>query len=181
MFRLCLPRIRRRTSPATPPAVSPHALHYPLEPSPRVAILGLPLAAGPGQRRLTEWTVVQLESARPQALAAPLRDLEEVASLRALGILKLKSLAYPLIVFTSEASGRLSDADHDRLWRWFRLPVFEQVRASDGRLLAWESEDRNGFHLADDAPATLYDLDLCAEIALASPASVPALTRPSLR
>lgn len=178
MFHIPLPRIRRRTAINDPSSYPHHSLHYPLDPAPRVAILGLPLAAGPGQRRLKEWTVQQLESARPQALAAPLRDLEEVASLRELGILKLKSLAYPLVVFTGENDSRLSDADHDRLWRWFRLPAFEQVRAADGRLLAWENENRDGFHLADDAPSTLYDLDLCGGISLASPAH--AAPRPAI-
>jgi hypothetical protein len=172
-----LPGLRRR-APVAPASVSSHhLLHYPLDPAPRVAVLGLRLAAGPGQCNLPDWTVKQLESARPQALAAPLRDIEEVASLRELGILKLKALSYPLVVFTSETSGRLTEFDHDRLWRWFRLPVFEQVRARDGRLLAWECESRNGFHLAEDAPSSLYDLDLCTGIGVIIPSFKSLLTR----
>jgi hypothetical protein len=172
-----LPGLRRRAPIAPAGASSQHLLRYPLDPSPRVAILGLDLAAGPGQCSLPQWTVKQLESARPQALAGPLRDIEEVASLRELGILKLKTLTYPLVVFTSETGDRLTEFDHDRLWRWFRLPVFEQVRAADGRLLAWECESRNGFHIADDAPSSLYDLDLCTGVGLMSPVFKTLLTR----
>ncbi|HPT28362.1 MAG TPA: hypothetical protein PLZ95_18225 [Bryobacteraceae bacterium] len=173
-----LPGFRRRAPIQPANASSRHPLRYPLDPAPRVAVLSLDLGSGPNLLSLPGWTVKQLESARPQALAGPLRDMEEVASLRELGILRLKSLVYPLVVFTLETDARLSEADHDRLWRWFRLPVFEQVRAADGRLLAWESEARDGLHLAEDAPASLYDLDLCQDVpSIVSRASAVSLTR----
>lgn len=152
----------RRRAPVQSSNANPRPpLDYPLSPSPRVAVIGADLGAGPEYSSLPQWTVKQLESARPQALAGPMRDIEEVASLRELGILRLKSLSYPLVIFTSEEDQRLSDADHDRIWRWFRLPVFEQIRAADGRLLAWECESRDGFHLASGAPASIQALCGC--------------------
>lgn len=156
-----LPGLRRRASVRLANANALSPLHYPLSPSPRVAVIGADLGSGPFHKSLPQWTVKQLESARPQALAGPMRDIEEVASLRELGILKLKSLSYPLVIFTGEDDERLSEADHDRLWRWFRLPVFEQIRTADGQLLAWECESRDGFHLAGDAPAHIRALSGC--------------------
>lgn len=173
-----LPGLRRRTSVRLADANFLPPLHYPLSPSPRVAVVGVDLGSGPFYKSLPQWTVKRLESARPQALAGPMRDIEEVASLRELGILKLKSLAYPLVIFTGEDDQRLSDSDHDRLWRWFRLPAFEQVRAADGRLLAWECESRDGFHLAADAPASLHALCTCRVSCTPDGATKPRDLRP---
>ncbi|MBA3973063.1 MAG: hypothetical protein C0504_02460 [Candidatus Solibacter sp.] len=125
---------------------------------PRVAVLGWPLRPEPQIAVFETWSVKQLESARPRALAGSMKDLIEVAALREMRVLKLRSLSHPLVVFTRLGEPPLSEADHDRLWQLFRLPAFEQVRDRDGRLLAWECESRDGFHFAPDAPARLVAL-----------------------
>jgi len=150
MFSFSLPGARRRAEPDFAGASPLHRLHYPLNPMPRTLVLGEALQSEPNVRSLLKWTVKQIEFARPQALAGPLRDLIEVASLRELGILKLRSLSFPLVVITHDDEARLTEGDHERLWRLFRLPALEQVRDRAGRLLAWECEARDGFHLAAD-------------------------------
>ncbi len=174
MFPFSLPGLRRRAELDLVGESPLHRLHYPLDPLPRTLVLGQALQMEPNVRSLLHWTVKQIESARPQALAGPLRDLIEVASLRELGILKLRSLSFPLVVITRDGEARLSEADHERLWRLFRLPVFEQVRDRNGRLLAWECEARDGFHLAADAPSALMELTPCREhCACGKPMPVP--------
>ena len=147
-----LPGLWRQTA-APPASAASHRLGYPLDPAPRTAVLGWPLMAEAQVAVLEDWTVKQLEAARPEALAASIRDLVEVAALREMRVLKLRSLSYPLVVITRAGEARLSEADHDRLWRLFRLPVFEQIRDSGGRLVAWECESRNGFHFAPGVAA----------------------------
>ena len=158
MFPFSLPGLRRRAEPDLAGANPLHRLHYPLTPMPRTLVLGQALQPEPNVRSLLQWTVKQIEFARPQALAGTLQDLIEVASLRELGILKLRSLSFPLIVITHDDETRLTESDHERLWRLFRLPALEQVRDRSGRLLAWECEARDGFHLATDPPAELLGI-----------------------
>jgi hypothetical protein len=147
-----LPGLWRQTD-APPASTASHRFDYPLDPAPRTAVLGWPLTAEPPVIVMERWTVKQLEAARPEALAGSMRDLVEVAALREMRVLKLRSLSYPLVVITRAGEPRLSEADHDRLWRLFRLPVFEQIRDAGGRLVAWECESRDGFHFAADVAA----------------------------
>lgn len=149
-----LPGLWRQTDAPPASAASPR-LGYPLDPTPRTAVLGWPLMAEPQVTVFEAWTVKRLEAARPEALAGSIRDLVEVAALREMRVLKLRSLSYPLVVITRAGEARLSEADHDRLWRLFRLPVFEQIRDSGGRLVAWECESRNGFHFAPGVAARM--------------------------
>lgn len=149
-----LPGLWRQTE-APAAAALLHSLEYPLDPMPRTAVLGWRLRSEPQVAVFETWSVKQLESARPQALAGSMKDLIEVAALREIRVLKLRSLSYPLIVITGPGEPRLNEADHDRLWQLFRLPAFEQIRDLDGRLLAWECESRDGFHFAPDAPAQM--------------------------
>lgn len=142
-----LPGLWRQAEANTAPAAL-HRLQYPIEPMPRTTVLYWPLQVEPRVSAYETWTVKQLETSRPQALAGSVKDLVEVAALREMKVLKLRSLSYPLIVITRPGEPRLSEADHDHLWQLFRLPVFEQVRDRDGRLLAWECESRDGFHFS---------------------------------
>jgi hypothetical protein len=52
-----------------------------------------------------------------------------------------------VIVFTEASSPVLTEAQRDLLWRLFEVPVFEQVLAADGRLMATECEAHSGLHL----------------------------------
>jgi len=132
-------------SPALP------ELDYPVPRVRRIAVLGQAVRQSKAVRCFPEWTCTQLLQADPQALAGPFDELAEVARLEADGYLLLPSLRYPLLVFTQPGQGPLTPLQHDRLWRWFRLPIFEQIRNSRGKLLAYECDTREGFHLAPGA------------------------------
>jgi len=123
-------------------------LDYPLFPVPRIAVLGCAVRPGPGIHCLPEWTAADLALIRPMSLAGSWTELSAVAGLMRQGDLELPDLRHMILVFSDPVSGALSPQQHAALWDWFRLPTQEQMRASDGRLLASECEARDGFHLA---------------------------------
>jgi len=125
-----------------------HELHYPLCPTPRVAVLGLKLRGPHGVHCLPQWSAAELRRLRPQALAGWWNELAEVARLALAGELELPDLQFPVILFSRPDSAPLPARCHDLLWDWFRVPTFEQIRAADGALLAYECEARDGYHLA---------------------------------
>ncbi|MBI5084754.1 MAG: hypothetical protein HZB13_09170 [Acidobacteria bacterium] len=124
------------------------SLEYPLFPPPRLAVLGAELRPSPGTHCFPYWSAPQLAQLQPMALAGSFEELANVARLEGDGVLLLRDLRYPLVVFTPPAAAPLSDERHDQLWRWFRLPVFEQIRNAAHQLLAWECEAHQGFHLS---------------------------------
>ena len=150
-MQVSLDTLRRSIEAKRPVPQTPQlpALQYPLFPAPRTAVLGAALRPETGVHCLPAWTTEQLERLRPMALAGSWDELTTVARLLHAGQLSLPDLLYPLVVFTSAGEGSLSPERHMRLWESFRLPVFEQIRTADWRLLATECESREGFHLAD--------------------------------
>lgn len=129
------------------------ALEYPIPRVRRIAVLGIAVRQCKEVQCFPQWTCTQLLQADPLALAGSFDDLAEVARLEADNYLLLPSLRYPLLVFTRPGQGPLTQLQHDRLWRWFRLPTFEQIRDSNGALLAFECDAREGFHLAPGVTA----------------------------
>jgi hypothetical protein len=59
----------------------------------------------------------------------------------------LPSLTHALIVLGRPGADRLTEADRDRLWDTFRVPVFEQIIGKSGELLAAECEAHDGLHV----------------------------------
>lgn len=68
-----------------------------------------------------------------------------------LGLAGSAAPSHALVIFTGSGERRLNDRDRDALWRAYGVPVFEQVIADDGQLLAWECEAHNGLHLCGGA------------------------------
>jgi hypothetical protein len=124
------------------------SLAYPLYPPPRVAVLGVDLAAEFDVRSFPRWSVCELEAFQPEALAGNMAELTTVARLRRHGQMALRCLKYPIVVLTQAGEAPLDAARHEDLWNWFGLPVFEQIRDRQGNLIAYECEARAGFHLA---------------------------------
>lgn len=124
------------------------SLVYPLYPSPRVAVLGTSMDEEFGVRSFPRWSVCELERFQPEALAGSMAELTTVARLRRHGQMALRCLKYPIVVLTNAGDPPLDASQHDDLWRWFGLPVFEQIRDRRGNLIAYECEARNGYHLA---------------------------------
>ena len=167
---LALSRLR---SP-TPPVRILSRLYYPLPGTPRVAVLGHPVKTEPNVRCFSHWTCHQLLRFDPEAIAASLPALLEVARLRSEGFLSLPSLALPQVVFSSLRTGILGQQDRERLWHAFGLPFYEQIRDDEGRLLAYECDARDGFHwVGEEAGTHLARPQLCAcgRMATKTPAS----------
>jgi hypothetical protein len=60
---------------------------------------------------------------------------------------KIPSLTHALIVLARPGERLLNKAQRDKLWRVFRVPVFEQIVDERGTLLAAECEAHDGLHI----------------------------------
>jgi hypothetical protein len=78
----------------------------------------------------------------PAAIAATLDQLTALAASQQPPI-----PTHALIVLARKGSPTLSAADRERLWRAFRVPIFEQVIGPRGELLAAECEAHDGLHI----------------------------------
>jgi len=136
------------------------AFIYPIPPAPRTAVL-IPGYRSHGRVRvfckrvLSEGVLAQESLAEvlkfaPQAIAGTLKQLEAVAATAI-------TLSHAIVVMGGWENARVTEADRERLWMRFRVPVFEQIIAGDGALLAAECEAHNGLHIEAEAlrPDTL--------------------------
>jgi hypothetical protein len=70
--------------------------------------------------------------------------------------LELPSLNLAIVVFSAVGpDGALETRHRDLLWKAFGLPVFEQLRGADGRVMARECEVHDGLHLDANQDAGL--------------------------
>jgi hypothetical protein len=141
--------VRRLGSQAAPQRPHPQLplLAYPIQPTPRVAVLGMALySPGPIQIFIHP-TPEQLDRFQPQALAGTSELLHRVAAWREQGRLAWGGWQYPLVVFSDIASGLLSAETRESLWKAFDLPIYEQIRGFDGALLAYECDAHDGLHV----------------------------------
>ena len=123
------------------------AFRYPMDPAPRTAVL----AACFRQPRLRPnhtvrifphgWSKEVTEFA-PAAVAAPCAQLMELAAAQL-----PPAFTHAVIALESPGDPMLSVAERQRLWRAFRVPVFEQIVGPDGELLAAECEAHDGLHI----------------------------------
>lgn len=75
------------------------------------------------------------------------------------------SLTHALVVVGRSTDMLLTTADRDRLWRAFRVPVFEQIIGPNGERLAVECEAHDGLHVEvpeQDWTGYAHDEGLCA-------------------
>jgi len=128
---------------------------YPVDPAPRTAVL----AACFRQSRLRPNDPVQVfpqgwsaevSAFAPAAIAAPREQLLGLAAID-----RPPVLTHAVIALTSRGDGMLCASDRERLWRAFRVPVFEQIIGPDGELLAAECEAHDGLHI--EVPGLLWD------------------------
>jgi len=97
----------------------------------------------------------QLCAAAPEAIVAPLQSALELAAAALSGTLELPSLSFAFIVLTDLTDAPLEIRQRDLLWRAFRVPVFEQLRDADGKVIARECETHNGLHLVPGTAARI--------------------------
>ncbi len=82
----------------------------------------------------------------PQAIAATLGQLEAIAASGEL-VGSPGSLSNAIVVLGRWEDARVSEADRERLWKRFRVPLFEQIVGRNGALLAAECEAHQGLHI----------------------------------
>ena len=135
---------------AAPPAVV--GFHHPGHPLERTAVLDSRVRPAHGIRVFPGWQDAALAAWQPASLAGPLNLLTELAEdgprLR---------LQRALIVFNKLSDPALSDGDRQLLWRAFQVPMYEQLRAPAGQLLAAECEAHSGLHVMMDR--AFFELD----------------------
>ena len=121
------------------------AFHYPITPTPRTAVLvdwfdPSPLRGHNMVQTFAEGWTHQVAAFGPAALAGTRGQLLSLAALP-------PRLTHALIVLARPGEPLTTAAERDRLWRAFGVPVFEQIIAEDGRLLAAECEAHDGLHV----------------------------------
>ncbi len=101
---------------------------------------------------------------KPEALVAPLGLALSLASRKQLGLFDLPSLNTAIVVLTSLDESPLAPRHRDLLWRAFGVPVFEQLRGSDGAVIARECEVHDGLHMIESLPSLKGEIvkDQCA-------------------
>jgi hypothetical protein len=130
-------------------------LMYPIPPAPRTAVLSTAFSSRGTIRAFDNLAAVPAFA--PQAMAGTLPLIES--------LIGSVELTHALIVFRDELDPRLTDAERDRLWLAFHVPVFEQIIAADGTLLAAECEAHDGLHIVSpllDLANHTIDASLCA-------------------
>jgi hypothetical protein len=116
-------------------------LVYPIPPAPATAILVAGFRESANIRVFEHGWTHHAANFAPAAIAAT------PAQLNALLDTPIPSLRNAVIALVRPGEARLSELDRERLWRAFRVPVFEQRIDESGRLLATECEAHDGLHI----------------------------------
>jgi hypothetical protein len=116
------------------------AFVYPIPPAPRTAVLLRGIRARGHVRVFAKGWCAEVSKFAPQAIAGTLAQLEAIAATDI-------AVSHAIVVMGRWKDSRVSEADRDWLWARFRVPVFEQIIARDGVLLAAECEAHCGLHI----------------------------------
>ena len=129
-------------------------LRFPLPAPSRLALIDADFRLAAHMRAFDSHDVQALGRYAPDAMALPLDAALSLADRKLRGLLELPSLKLAIVVFSSIGlQGALESHHRDLLWKAFGLPVFEQLRGADGRVIARECEVHDGLHLDADVPA----------------------------
>ena len=132
------------------PAPGLQRLRYPTNHQIRTAVLGPRLVESDSVRVFHPDWVDQIGQFRPEAIAGPVAVLIRLAEATAQADPPILSVTRAIVAFTGLEHGALSEAERDKLWRAFEVPIFEQYLGADGSLLAWECEAHAGLHTVEE-------------------------------
>ncbi|MEP6716811.1 MAG: hypothetical protein ABJC09_14665 [Terriglobia bacterium] len=80
------------------------------------------------------------------------RDLAlALADQKLRGLTEFPESTIAFVVVTNLQNSPLLKHHRDILWKAFGLPIFEELRADDGRVIARECEVHNGLHVEDQS------------------------------
>jgi hypothetical protein len=116
-------------------------LVYPIPPAPPTAVLVDGFRSGGNIHVFENGWSDEAANFAPAAIAATLAQLD------ALGTMPIPSLRNAVIALVRPGEPHLSEDDRERLWRAFRVPVFEQRIDQSCNLLAAECEAHDGLHI----------------------------------
>ena len=118
-----------------------------MEPAPRTAVLAACFRQprlrpnGPVRVFAQGWSE-EVSAFAPAALAAPREQLLALAAAD-----RPPTFTHAVIALENLGGPLLSALERERLWRAFRVPVFEQIVGAGGELLAAECEAHDGLHI----------------------------------
>jgi hypothetical protein len=124
-------------------------LRFPLHSPSRIALLDGAFESADGIETFALADIAWLRQYAPEALVCPLDVALSLADQRRRGLLDLPSLNTAIIVITSLEDSALEDHHRDLLWRAFGVPVFEQLRGLEGKIIARECEVHDGLHVTE--------------------------------
>ena len=148
-------------------------LRFPLPVSARLAIVDAGFRTSGNMQHFAAGDVGGLVDYAPEALVLPLGLALAMAERKLRGLFELPSLRVGIVVLSSVNSpdgGPLFARHRDLLWKAFGLPVFEQLRGWDGRVIARECEVHDGLHFEGgehELAALRMAADFSAEIVTA--------------
>lgn len=119
----------------------------PLDHTPRTAILTRGFEPSSQVRIFADNRGKNLKRFGATALAAPISKLRELAAAIESGHDEMQRLRHFVVSFTGTDRGEIHEADRERFWRVFQVPVFEQRLGFDGRVIAYECEAHHGLHI----------------------------------
>jgi len=126
---------------------------FPLPCHGRLALIDLHLRGAMHPRgnapvNFTSADIKAIEAFAPESIALPLALALSYSAQRLAGANFLPSLRRAIVVLSSPQTpcGPMTDGHRDLLWGAFGLPVFEQLLAPDGGVIARECEAHDGLH-----------------------------------
>lgn len=131
-------------------------LSFPVAGPQRIALLEQGFWVERNVREFGREDLAGLHSYAPEGLVAPLDIALSLADRKTRGLIDLSSLNVAIVVLTSLDDSPLTDDHRDLLWRAFGVPMFEQLRAWDGAVIARECEVHDGLHF--DESLAVVDL-----------------------
>jgi hypothetical protein len=138
---------------ASAPQKKAQLFWFPLPKPARTALLAAGLRGpSPDSREFALDDLPALGAWAPQVLVLPLGLALSLADQKQRGLFDLPSLDTAMVVLTSTEDSPLADHHRDLLWHAFGVPVFEQLRGTDGAVIASECEAHDGLHLRNSEP-----------------------------
>jgi hypothetical protein len=113
----------------------------------RVAVLETGFTLDRSAREFVADDMEALREWMPEAIVAPLAVALSMADRKTGGALALESVSVAIVVLTTVNGPTLEESHRELLWKAFGVPVFEQLRDSEGAVVARECEVHDGLHV----------------------------------
>lgn len=127
--------------------VSAAAFEYPVSPAPRTAVLHCGFRSNGAVRAFPEGWSDAVRRFLPEAIAAPVSDLNRLALAVVENPDVLPELRHAAVALIEVGEPLPDDSDRDLWWRAFGVPAFEYIVGPHGGALAMECEAREGLHI----------------------------------